>query len=197
MTGLLRQEAGSRVQRYARENVMFEFFFRKKKPAESTAPTATQSLADGERAAAPGTAIRYDPELIDKLKRDHRDLLSAFGSIKNSFESGNLQSVVEQLDAFRVGIQSHLLTETVRLYIYLEHQLAGDETSRRLIHDFRHEMDGIGKTVVAFLAKYKHLGANANLAASFAQDLDAVGKILVDRIRREEEVLYPLYASAY
>lgn len=101
------------------------------------------------------------------------------------------------LEVFRAGIQSHLLIENVRLYIYLEHQLADDETSHRLIHDFRHEMDGIGKAVVGFLAKYKDLNVDSNLVASFGRDLEAVGKVLVDRIQREESTLYPLYAPAY
>lgn len=63
--------------------------------------------------------------------------------------------------------------------------------------DLRHEMDGIGKAVVAFLAKYKDLSVDGNLVASFGRDLEAVGKVLVDRIQREEESLYPLYAPAY
>lgn len=58
-------------------------------------------------------------------------------------------------------------------------------------------MHGIGKAVVGSLAKYKDLSVDGNLVASFGRDLEAVGKVLVDRIQREEETLYPLYAPAY
>lgn len=178
---------------------MFDFLFRRGKsvepsPAAMAPPPSAPATPDK---AAPGTAIRYHPELVAELKHDHQILLTLFASIQAAFKEGRLQAVVEHLDAFRTSIQSHLLKENVRLYIYLEHQLAGDETSHQLIHDFRHEMDGIGKAVVAFLAKYKDLSVDGNLVASFGRDLEAVGKVLVDRIQREEGTLYPLYAPGY
>lgn len=178
---------------------MFDFLFRKGKSVEpnpaAVAP-APPAPATPEK-AAPGTAIRYHPGLVAELKHDHQVLLTLFASIQAAFKEGRLQAVVEHLEAFRTSIQSHLLKENVRLYIYLEHQLAGDATSHQLIHDFRHEMDGIGKAVVGFLAKYKDLSVDGNLVASFGRDLEAVGKVLVDRIQREEATLYPLYAPAY
>ena len=176
---------------------MFEFLFRKGRSAEPHPAVAGPHPPAPAEKAAPGTAIRYHPELIGKLKQDHQGLLAMFGAIQAAFKEGRLQAVVEHLDAFRAAIQSHLLIENVRLYIYLEHSLAGDETSHRLIHDFRHEMDGIGKAVVGFLAKYRDLNVDSNLIASFGRDLEAVGKVLVDRIQREESTLYPLYAPAY
>lgn len=176
---------------------MFGFLFRKGKPVDRSPAAVPPPAPKPAEAAAPGTAIRYNPELIEQLKRDHQALLALFGSIQTAFAAGRLQAVVEHLDAFRTGIQSHLLIENVRLYIYLEHQLASDEASHQLIHDFRHEMDGIGKAVVGFLAKYKDLSVDTNLVASFGRDLEAVGKVLVDRIQREEATLYPLYLPAY
>ncbi len=176
---------------------MFEFLFRKNKPVDPDPAVVPSHAPAVTQAAAPGTAIHYHPELIGKLKQDHQALLALFGSIQTAFMEGRLQTVVGHLDTFRTGIQSHLLIENVRLYIYLEHQLADDETSYQLIHDFRHEMDGIGKAVVGFLAKYKDLSVDTNLVASFGRDLEAVGKVLVDRIQREEATLYPLYSPAY
>lgn len=176
---------------------MFDFLFRKSRPVDQGAAAVPPPPAKSPQAAAPGTAIRYHPELIGQLKHDHQALLALFGSIQAAFREGRLQAVVEHLDAFRAAIQSHLLIENVRLYIYLEHQLANDAASHQLIHDFRHEMDGIGKAVVGFLAKYRDLIRDTNLAASFGRDLEAVGKVLVDRIQREEATLYPLYEPAY
>ncbi|HET7775092.1 MAG TPA: hemerythrin domain-containing protein, partial [Azospira sp.] len=75
--------------------------------------------------------------------------------------------------------------------------LRQDVESFELMRGFRHEMDAIGKAVLAFLSKYKDIGTQANLAASFGGDLQQVGDVLVNRIRREEETLYPLYLPAY
>ena len=178
---------------------MFEFLFRKDKLVEPSPAAAAPSPSkpSNTEAAAPGTTIRYHPELVAELKHDHQVLLTLFASIQAAFKEGRLQAVVGHLDTFRTTIQSHLLKENVRLYIYLEHQLAGDETSHQLIHDFRHEMDGIGKAVMGFLAKYKDLSVDVNLVDSVGRDLEAVGKVLVDRVHREEDTLYPLYAATY
>ncbi len=184
------------------EGIMFEFLFgkRKDKTSEKPAFVATAASTSGSVAAentAPGTSIRYHPDLVAELKREHQTLLGLFAPIQAAFKAGELQTVVQHLESFRVGIQSHLLKENVRLYIYLEHQLADDATSHELIHGFRHEMDGIGKAVMGFLAKYRDLGVDRNLVDSFGRDLDGVGKVLVDRIQREEATLYPLYLPAY
>lgn len=177
---------------------MFEFLFRKSSN-KSADPAGEKSVAApaGGQAVAPGTAIRYNPELIDGLKRDHQMLLSQFGVIVKASEAGDYEAVANGLETFRVAIQSHLLMENVRLYIYLEHQLANDAASHELIHNFRHEMDGIGKALVSFLAKYKDIRVDHNLLASFGRDVEAVGKVLVDRIQREESTLYPLYLPNY
>lgn len=176
---------------------MFDFLFRKKSTETSSqqpGPAATEkSQAKSSSAAAPGTAIHYHPELIEQLKHDHRALLALFGSIQQDFAAEKLGDVVTHLDAFRVAIQSHLLTENVRLYIYLEHQLEEDPVKHELIHGFRHEMDGIGKAVMGFLARYRKLSVDRNLMATFGRDLEMVGNILVSRIQREEATLYPLY----
>lgn len=108
---------------------------------------------------------------------------------------GNLAEAASLLEKFRVRLQGHLLTENVRLYIYLEHQLAGDPSSFALIHEFRQEMDGIGKALAAFLRKYQNLAAEPGLAPAFVDELAGVGKVLVERIQREEATLYPLYTA--
>lgn len=171
-------------------------FFRKSKAA--SAPVVEPEPQPAKEALeAPGTKIRYDPQLIDKFKNDHHQLLGLFGGIKSAFDAGNYALVAENLDKFRSGLQAHLLVENVRLYIYLEHMLAGDETSYELVHGFRREMEGIGRVAVAFLTKYKMIGVDKDLAESFGRELDGIGKVLVDRITREEETLYPLYLPAY
>ena len=95
---------------------------------------------------------------------------------------------------FRFALQGHLLTENVRLYVYLERRLAHDPASYELIHSFRHEMDRIGRDVVHFLEQYRELETKPHLLQTFISDLDAIGKVLVKRIQSEEDILYPLYA---
>ncbi|MEW5889949.1 MAG: hemerythrin domain-containing protein [Pseudomonadota bacterium] len=176
---------------------MFGFLFRKNGAAHpaDAAPAPAGQPASG--VSAPGTAIHYSADLIARLKADHAQLLALYGAVKQAFANKDYAAVAAGLEDFRSAIQGHLLVENVRLYIYLEHQLAQDPASFELIHEFRREMDGIGKAVVAFLTRYRNIGSDRSLSPSFAKDLDAVGAVLVRRIEREEATLYPLYLPGY
>lgn len=178
--------------------MLFDFLFGKKRPPETPAAQAPQQHTASEAGGnAPGTHIAYHPNLIGQLQADHQKLLGIFGNIQAAFSQGNLVGTAKLLEEFRGTIQGHLLTENVKLYIYLEHALRQDEESHHLVHDFRHEMDGIGKVVLAFLGKYKEIANQPGLAAAFGPELEQIGAALVARIKREEETLYPLYLPAY
>jgi regulator of sigma D len=171
---------------------LFDLIFGNRKKIESQ-PTA--AAADASRpASAPGTQIRHDPELIARLKDDHVLLLDIYAAIAAAAQAGDFAQVQQRLDHFRTVLMDHLLKENVRLYVYLEHLLARDPASHQLIREFRHDMDAIGRAVVAFLTKYKAVASQPELAAGFADELAAIGKVLVARIRREEDTLYALYA---
>lgn len=175
--------------------MFFDFLFGKKSTPEVDAAQPAATPAAGAR--APGTHIAYHTGLINQLLGDHQKLLGIFGDIQSSFNAGDLAATAKSLDEFRGDIQGHLLTENVKLYIYLEHALRQDEGSHQLVRDFRHEMDGIGKVVLAFLNKYKNIDSQPELATTFGTELAQIGEALVARIKREEETLYPLYLPAY
>lgn len=170
---------------------MFSFFRKKKEPkpeAQYNAP---------EYGKAPGTEIRYHPELINKLVTDHKALLGLYAQIKNAFEEEDFELVSEKLNIFRTELQGHLLTENIRLYIYLERSMSGDETNSELIHGFRREMNDITKVAMNFLRKYEAIGVDKELAGTFSRDFATIGNVLVTRIQKEEQVLYPLYMPYY
>lgn len=164
-------------------------------PPAPEAPPMPEPMPATRSGPAPGTQIHYHPALVHQLTDEHLVLLQAFGAIQSAAAQGNLAEAASLLEKFRVRLQGHLLTENVRLYIYLEHQLAGDPSSFALIHEFRQEMDGIGKALATFLRKYQNLAAEPGLAPAFVDELAGVGKVLVERIQREEATLYPLYTA--
>lgn len=179
---------------------LFDLLFGKaKKPSPSTSagaqpPDQTARSPATRAAIAPGTQIHHDPRLIEALKEDHRLLLDIFGAIDAARIQGDMLTVQTRLNQFRTVLRDHLLKENVRLYVYLEHILAGDPTSHQAMREFRHEMDGIGRVVAGFFAKFKEIGLHPEMAGEFGTDLSAIGAALVARIRREEETLYPMYA---
>ena len=171
---------------------MFGLF--KKKSANTTGKQTTEQQ---EYRTAPGTEIRYAPDLIDNLQADHKALLELYGSIDNAFKAKQYAEVSTKLESLKSALNAHLLTENVRLYIYLDRSLATDPTSSDLIRSFRKEMDDIAKVALGFLKKYETIGVDEDLAAHFAADFATIGKVLVERIQKEEKVLYPLYMPAY
>ncbi len=166
--------------------MLFDLFKRKKREG-----------SDSSEYSAPGTEIRYSPDLIDQLLAEHKELLKIFSDIQKSFEEGDYRRTSKFLSQFRSALQSHLLTENIRLYVYLEHALACDDMNYELMRDLRREMEGIGRSAMNFLRKYEAIGVDRDLAAHFAKDLETVGSILTQRIQKEEKVLYPLYVQHY
>ena len=166
---------------------MFEFFKKSNKKNKIKKGTS----------AAPGTQIHFVPDLIDNLEEDHKILLTTFGQIKTAFEANNYKIVKQKLTQFRRALTDHLLTENVRLYIYLDHSFSADDMNGQLVRSFRSEMNDIAKAVMAFLNKYEKIDLNSPLASSFGTDLEHIGAALVERIKREENTLYPLYLPQY
>lgn len=171
---------------------MFGLFRKKAANTDKAAVETTSSFN-----TAPGTEIHYAPDLVDSLKEDHQTLLALYGEIQAAFDEKDYPGVSEQLETFKGNLQSHLLTENVRLYIYLDRCLANDASSSELIRGFRHDMDDIAKVAMKFLNKYSAIGVDENLAEHFAQDFATIGKVLSERIKKEETVLYPLYLPSY
>ncbi|HFC30113.1 MAG TPA: hemerythrin domain-containing protein [Oceanospirillales bacterium] len=173
---------------YFTENIMFKFFKRQSSKTQSRQQSTHM---------APGTQICYIPNLVENLRKDHKALLNIFGKIKSSFEAGKFRKVEKNLKTFRRLLTDHLLTENVRLYIYLGHEFAQDEVTSDLVKEFKSEMNQISKVVMAFLTKYETIGVNKGLSESFNKDLNAIGQALTERIQREENTLYPLYMPSY
>lgn len=174
---------------------LFDFLFGSRKNGGAKTREAEPATAPAVEVSAPGTSIHFDPNLITGLKDDHQLLLEVFTATAGAAQIGDLAEVQKRLGYFRTLLTDHLLKENVRLYIYLEHLLQKDAISHQLVHEFRHEMDVIGRVVVSFLGKYKEIASQPELATAFATDLAAIGEALVARIKREEETLYPMYCA--
>ncbi len=170
---------------------MFDLFKKKEKPEN-------RQSAAGMPAANPEGGIRYYPNLIQDLVSDHRKLHALREHIFDSFTRRDITAIARDLKEYGTLVRNHLLTENMRLYIYLQQHMAGDEVNTALVRSFRREMDGIAKTALDFLDRYKDIETkSASELVSFTQELDKIGAVIDARMQREEETLYPLYAENY
>lgn len=178
--------------------MVFGLFARKKEaappPPREEPPAAAPAVAP---APSGSNGIHYSPTLLQELQGEHQQLLRVYGELGQAHSVGDLAAVARLLERLRSALNGHLLKENVRLYLYLDRALAGDADSHALVRQFRHEMDGISKSLAAFLERYKDLGSDASLAETFGADLTEVGMMLAERIQHEEETLYPLYLPSH
>ena len=139
--------------------------------------------------------IQYDEKLIPQLKSDHAALLLMYSSVANKMSAGTWDAVPASLREMRMAMYGHLLTEGVKLYSYMRRSLAEEQNLLEVYRSYKKEMDGIGRIAFDFFDKYqgKDWLASPDSRLSFKAEFDNLGKVLVDRITREENILYPLY----
>lgn len=183
---------------------MFGFFRRKKKVVESKkigAPNMARAVGAESREPAAAvkpepnyvrnTKIEYQPQLIEQFKKDHQVLLTIFTNIVEKSNLDDTSEVPALLSEFKRRIIGHLLQENIQLYVYLKYLYADDSLTAELTKNMQKEMPGIGKTVLDFITCYTQ--KNACFGQEFKDGLNAIGAVLVERIRLEEENLYGLY----
>lgn len=149
---------------------------------------SSKDLADDS-----SSGVRHDPYLITRLKNDHRSLLKQYAVIKTAAIEGRWSDVHGDLLKFRAELTDHLLTESVKLYVYLRLKLAADQVQLRLMRNFSSEMVGIGKVVVDFIETNEDVASNPEKQTQFMTGWSEIGKVLGDRVGREEKTLYPMY----
>ena len=161
------------------------------KPIEPAAPPPTA------RPHAPGTSIGYDPLLINRLKSDQQRLLDVFTQAQLLLTNGDYNGVRRKLAELRITLQDHLMTASVKFYVYISRQVAGDPAKAALVGTHRREMLENSRKLMDFLRTYSGAPLDDGNAALFQTELLVIGAALVQRIEREQTSLFPLYQASY
>jgi hypothetical protein len=147
--------------------------------------------------SAPGTRIGYDPLLIRRLQTDHQRMLDIFTQAQALLSTRDYEGVKRKLGELRVILQDHLMTASVKLYVYVARQLASDPAKTAVINEHRRVMLDNSRLIMDFLRTYTAVKLDDSFADVFQTEFLAIGAALVQRIEREEATLYPLYRAAY
>lgn len=139
--------------------------------------------------------IAYDPGLIEQLKSDHADLVKVFTEISGAVNSRQYHEIPRLLGRFKVALQAHIMMENVKFYVYLQHKVSTDMETSAYVADLRKEMDGIARAVVKFANTHSSGALTDETAGTFAQQLNEIGEILLQRVQLEESRLYTLYTA--
>lgn len=165
----------------------FGNLFGRKEVISNDKPVATFASISTAR------TITHDATLVASLKRDHADLVALYQRIGQSQQAGKFNEIRAELINFKTRFEAHILTENVRFYTYLEQSLTANGDNVDLMRDFRREMNAIARGAVDFVKRYQSAAFDQVQREQFAQDYQAVGALLTQRIEREEASLYPLY----
>lgn len=147
------------------------------------------------RVLAPGTRIGYDPLLIRRLRSDHQRMLGIFTETQSLLSVRDYDGVRRMLGELRIVLQDHLMTASVKFYVYMGHLLDGDAGQTALLNQQRREMLGNSRLIMDFLRTYSAARLDDSFAETFQIELLSIGAALVQRIEREESNLFPLYRA--
>ncbi len=168
-------------------------FFRKMFGQNDTVESSAVSEQSAPKADS-ARGIAYDPKLVDSLLGAHARLGGIFDRIGQAGKAGSHDEVRALLGQFKSGLQSHILTENVRFYAYVEELTRDDPDNARVMHEFRRDMNTIARKVVEFVKKYQTCTfATEAERDAFASEYALVGELLEQRLNSEESDLYPLY----
>jgi len=149
------------------------------------------------RITAPGTRIGYDPMLISRLRTDHQRLLDSFAQAQGLLSTRDYDGVKRKLGEFRVILQDHLMTTSVKFYVYITRQLANDRAKSAIVNELRRDMLENSRLIMDFLRTYTAVRLDDSFADVFQTEFLAIGAALVQRMEREESTLFPLYRANY
>ena len=145
--------------------------------------------------AGSDNGIQFDAGLITKLKGDHQELIGIFTAINQSADDGHFNKLPDLLSKFMWSLQSHVVTENVKFYVYMRNKLKDNKENSVHLAEVRREMDGIARAVIKFTSLYSTTPITYETVATFKRELGQIGVVLVKRMQLEEGFLYPMYSN--
>lgn len=128
--------------------------------------------------------------LVQELKEQHAQLLSILQLAKTN--GCATPETRELLRSARTGLLDHLRKEDIELYLVLRTAATKSPAIKETLDTFATDMAETSQLAIDFFKKCGQGGADHELAKEFGL---LIAK-LRSRIRREEELLYPLYVRS-
>jgi regulator of sigma D len=145
------------------------------------------------------SGVVHHSTLVGELKSEHRELLATFGLLRHAAEERDAAGFRRALAAFKALLVPHLVKESFKVYTYLrqEYKAKGDLAVYDMVTAYKSEMTGIGDTALRFVESCDQMADDAIDFVQIDATLHTMGRLLGDRIRREEAELYPLYQTTH
>jgi len=144
---------------------------------------------------APGTEIRYDPDLPSRLANEHRIIMGLIDTITQTENGGDYRLSTAQIGRFGITVRQHFVVENTQFYTYLDKLYADHAEFSQLIRETRREANSASKMVSGFLSDYRDGDWDPTRKCRFRKDLHLLRRGLRKRIHTEENDLSLLYVE--
>ncbi|PCI37435.1 MAG: hypothetical protein COB46_13525 [Rhodospirillaceae bacterium] len=126
-------------------------------------------------------------ELIKSLKAEHANIVKTLLDVKELGIATNEGH--KKLLAAKAGLLAHLEKEDQQLYPELLKLAEEDEIVRDALEFFQEDMVDVSKLALNFFTKYQDDSSNQGFSDDFAN----LTHLLLQRIQKEESVIYKMY----
>ncbi|MCR3761212.1 hemerythrin domain-containing protein [Clostridium felsineum] len=131
---------------------------------------------------------------MNNLKRQHTEIHNSIkilnGFIDKKISEGDYIEVAKTVSVLSGILKIHLQSED--RYLYPELIKSEDESIRNIAKEYIDDMGDIGKKFEEYKNKYNTRIKVCENILNFKNDTEAVIKLLVNRLNKEDEALYPL-----
>ncbi len=139
----------------------------------------------------------FDMSLIGSLESDHVKILDLFYEVLLFAKNKDYKNVHLSLVDFAAVFTDHIQVEDDHLYTYLKILASTrSQLEQRVVSNFSSEMKDISISISTFLTQSAFIPVNENNVDLFIEELQQIEPLLLNRISREEEVLYPIYKNS-
>jgi iron-sulfur cluster repair protein YtfE (RIC family) len=151
------------------------------------------SIQDVAKQYAPGTQLAYDPELPDRLRRQHREILDLLQNTVAAARDGKYRHVENMLTEFQHGYRNHRFERNQRFIPYMNHCLANNKGHSELILKINSVTRHLDQRVITTVEKHKESGVADQNRDEFIEELEQIHSDLRKHMREEDEFIYPMY----
>jgi len=137
--------------------------------------------------------ITYDPQLVDRLKQEHQELMRILTEIKKATAQCHFSQLPGLLADFKHVFLNHVGTENVKIYVYMQQHWETDADTLSFVSGVRKEMNEIARVVMKFIDAHLATAPSPVSVMMFNAELEKVGAALQKRMEVEETRVYALY----
>lgn len=136
----------------------------------------------------------FDYLLVEALRDEHRDIRYIYNRIMSAAVDRDYEEAMQELDAFHAEIRTHYKKADSELYFYIRTYVQIKHPKReKAFNQLLLEMKNISIEIYYIITQSPSLPLSGETYNGFMLEFLKLGKLMNERINREENVLFKMY----